>query len=404
MVGRVLILDENLSVPFDRRVWHQARALAAAGWDVDVICPRGRTRDRDAFELREGVRIHRFPASPATNGMLSYAREYGSAFWHMMRISRRLARRRAFDVVHACNPPDLLLLAALPLKRAGTRFIFDQHDLVPELYLSRFGRGADAVYYLTRAFERLTFRLADVVIATNQSYRAIATGRGAKSPEDVFVVRNGPDLTRFHPVRPDAALKDGKLHLLAYLGTMGPQDGIDYALRALACLRRRRDDWRAVFVGGGDVLEEMKREMAMAGLADVVEFTGRISDEDVLRVLSTADVCLAPDPKSPLNDVSTMTKIMEYMAMGKPIVSYDLRESRVSAGDAAVYASANDEEAFASCIDSLLDDPERRERMGDIGRSRVQTSLSWQESERTLLAAYEHAVSRNFAGHQGPVG
>ena len=289
-------------------------------------------------------------------------------------------------------PPDVLLLALWPLKRAGARLIYDQHDLVPELYLSRFG-GAGPLYHAARWLERVSYSLADVVIATNESYRAVAVARGRKAPEDVFVVRSGPDLGRFRLVEPDESLKRGRRYLLGYLGVMGPQDGVDHALRALAELRRRRDDWHAILIGEGDVWPEMKALAAELGLQDAVEFTGRIPDEDVLRILSTADVCLAPDPKNPLNDVSTMNKILEYMAMGRPLVSYDLKEARVSAGGAAAYAAPNDEKSFADCIEALLDDPERRVAMGALGRERVQNGLSWEHSKRALLAAYARAAA-----------
>jgi glycosyltransferase involved in cell wall biosynthesis len=321
-------------------------------------------------------------------------REYGTALRKTRAIARRLARERAFDVVHACNPPDLLLPAVRSLKRAGTAFLFDHHDLVPELYLSRFGRGEDVLYRATLAVERRTFRLADVVVSTNESYRRVALGRGRKREEDVFVVRSAPDLGRFTLVEPDPSLRRGKDYLLVYLGVMGPQDGVDHALRALALVARRRDDWHAVFVGSGDVADDMRALAIELGIGEKVDFPGRLSDGDVRRVLSSADVCLAPDPKNALNDVSTMNKIVEYMAMSRPFVSYDLVESRVSAGDAAVYARANDVEAFARGVELLLDDPERRLEMGRLGRRRVETELSWKLSERALLAAYERAVAK----------
>jgi glycosyltransferase involved in cell wall biosynthesis len=389
--GSALILVENLSVPFDRRVWHECVALRSAGWDVSVVCPQGTKRDRDRFESIDGVAIHRFPIRFSSGGALDYGREYGVAMWRMWRIVSRLARTQRFDVVQACNPPDFLLLAALKLKRRGASFVFDQHDLVPELYLSRFARGKDLVYRATVASERVAFRLADVVIATNDSYRSVALGRGGKRPEDVFVVRNGPDLERFGPVEPDPALKQGREHLIGYLGVMGPQDGVDHALRALAQLVPR-PDWHAVFIGEGDVWPQMKELAQELGLGDRVTFTGRIPDADVMRILSTCDVCLAPDPKSPLNDVSTMTKVMEYMAMGRPLVSYDLVEARVSAGPAALYAEPNEVDSFAARIAELLDDPELRRKLGGEGRSRVEGGLSWAHSERALVAAYERAL------------
>ncbi|MEZ5099326.1 MAG: glycosyltransferase family 4 protein [Thermoleophilia bacterium] len=394
MPGRTLVLVENLSVPFDRRVRQECLALRRAGWEVSVICPMGQNTDRDAYEEWEGVHVHRYPLTPASGGPLGYVREYGTMFRHTRRLALELDRATPFDVVQACNPPDLLLLAVGALKRRGAAMVFDHHDLVPELYESRFDRGRDLLYGLTVRAEAATFRRADVVISTNESYRRVALERGGKAPEDVFVVRSAPDLSRFVPSPPDPSLAHGKEHLLAYLGVMGPQDGVDHALRALAHLRQRRDDWHAVFIGGGDVYDEMRALARELGIGDAVDFPGRIPDEDVTRILSTADVCLAPDPKNPLNDVSTMNKIVEYMAMSRPIVSYELIEARESAGDAAIYVTTNDERAFADGIARLLDDPAERRRMGELGRQRVEQALSWEHSERNLLAAYERALGR----------
>ncbi len=389
--GRVLILVENLSVPFDRRVWQESLSLRRAGFEVVVISPRGRTYDREEFEIVDGVEVHRYALSPAAAGALGYLREYTVAFWRTAKLVLRLARHGRFDVVHACNPPDFLLLTALPLKLRGARFIFDQHDLVPELYLSRFKDRRNLFYRTTRLLEWMTFRLADVVISTNESYRTVALTRGRKRPEDVYVVRSAPDLTRFRQTEPDQKLKRGREFLLVYLGVMGPQDGVDHALRSLALLKEQRQDWHATFVGDGDARRAMVRLAEELGLHEV-EFTGRIPDDDLARVLSTADVCLAPDPKNPLNDLSTMNKIVEYMAMGRPIVSYDLTEARVSAGEAAVYAEANDERSFAAAVAELLDEPERRAEMGAAGRRRVEQELSWSQSEVALLAAYDRVL------------
>ncbi|MFF2352076.1 glycosyltransferase family 4 protein [Kitasatospora sp. NPDC058115] len=397
---RALVLVENLSVPFDRRVWQECTTLRDAGWTVDVICPRGSKRDTEAEAVIDGVRIHRYPLRAATGGPAGYLREYGSALWHTARLARRVG---PVDVVHACNPPDLLFLPALWLKRRGARFVFDQHDLVPELYLSRFDRGEDLLYRGVCALERLTYRAADVVLATNESYRDTALHRGGLRPEDVFVVRSAPDTDRFRPVPPEPELKRGKPHLLCYLGVMGPQDGVDYALRALAKLRDEvgRTDWHAVFVGAGDTFDAMVELARRLGLADQVEFTGRIPDADLARYLSTSDVCLSPDPRNPLNDVSTMNKVLEYMVMGRPIVSFDLREARVSAGDAAVYAPANDESRFAELVAELLDDPDRRAWMGKLGQERINGPLAWRNSQRSLLAAYDAACRDGAPGRAG---
>lgn len=404
--GRALILVENLSVPFDRRVWQECTTLRDAGWTVDVICPRGSRRDTEPEAVIDGVRIHRYPLRAATGGPAGYLREYGSALWHTARLARKVG---PVHVVHACNPPDLLFLPALWLKRRGARFVFDQHDLVPELYLSRFGRGKDLLYRGVCALERMTYRAADIVLATNESYRDVAVRRGGRRPSDVFVVRSAPQTDRFQPVPPEPELKRGKPHLLCYLGVMGPQDGVDYALRALAKLRDElgRTDWYAVFVGSGDAFDAMVELSRRLGLDGQVQFTGRVPDADLVRYLSTADVCLSPDPRNPLNDVSTMNKVLEYMAMGRPIVSFDLKEARVSAGDAAVYAPANDESEFAKSIALLLDDPELRARMGKTGQERIGGELSWRNSQASLLAAYTAACRDRVpvpAGARGRAG
>jgi glycosyltransferase involved in cell wall biosynthesis len=387
---RALILVENLSVPFDRRVWQECTTLRDAGWDVHVICPRGTKRDTEREAVVDGVRIHRYPLRAATGGPAGYLREYGAALWHTFRLARRVG---PVHVVHACNPPDLLFLPALWLKRRGARFVFDQHDLIPELYLSRFGRGKDLLYRAVCALERMTYRAADIVLATNESYKDVAIRRGGRRPDDVFVVRSAPATDRFQPVPAEPDLKRGKPHLLCYLGVMGPQDGVDYALRALAKLRDEvgRTDWHAVFVGSGDAFDAMVELSRSLGLDEQVRFTGRIPDADLVRYLSTADVCLSPDPRNPLNDVSTMNKVLEYMAMGRPIVSFDLREARVSAGDAALYAPANDEAEFARLVARLLDDPDERARMGKIGQERLNGQLSWRNSQTALLDAYAAA-------------
>ncbi len=389
-MARVLILVQNEPVPSDRHVWNQCRALVGAGYEVTVICPRGTDRDTGPFEELDGVAIHRYDPRVAEGGAVGFAIEYASAMRQMRRLARRLARERPFDLVHACSPPDFLLLSVLSLRRRGARFVFDHHDLTPELYASRFGGEGGLMHRLTLVAEKVAWRLADVVLSVNDSYREIALTRGRRAPEDVTVVRTGPDLSRFVPVAPDPTLRRGRAHLLSYVGVMGPQDGVDHALRALAALRARRDDWHAIFMGSGEVLEDMRALAASLGLADVVEFTGWVEPDTICRVLSTSDVCLAPDPRSPLNDVSSMVKISEYMAMSRAIVSYDLLESRRAAGDAAVYAT--DEEDFARLVDELLDDPARRASMAAIGRSRAEQMLAWEHQERALLAAYDRAL------------
>jgi glycosyltransferase involved in cell wall biosynthesis len=387
------MLVENLSVPLDRRVWQEALALRDAGASVTVVSPEGAGSESEPFSRIEGIDIHRFALDPAREGPFGYVREYSGAFWRMRQLVHRAAAGRSFDVVHACNPPDLLFLTAIAHRRRA-RFIYDQHDLVPELLLSRFGEDRKRLYRAALLAERATYGLAHVVLATNESYRQIAISRGHKPPADVFVVRNAPALDRLSPTTPDLSLKRGKPYLLAYLGIMGPQDGIDHALRALALLANRRSDWHAVLAGDGDVMPAMRTLALELGIADRTEFPGLVGDREIERILSTADVCLAPDPRSPLNEVSTMNKILEYMALGKPIVSYDLREARVSAAGAAVYARPNSEQDFADCIDGLLENEAERRRMGAEGQERIAGELSWDRSREALLAAYQHALDR----------
>jgi glycosyltransferase involved in cell wall biosynthesis len=391
MAGRVLILLQNEPLPHDRHVLNESRALVATGYEVVVICPRGVERDREPYEEFEGIQIHRYEPRPARGGAAGYVVEYLAALRSMRKLARKLARERPFDLVHACSPPDFLLLAALSLRRKGARFVFDHHDLTPELFRSRFGGGP--LWRATLLGEQVAFRSADVILSVNESYRLIAMSRGRRDPDDVFVVRTGPDLSRFTLMESDESLKRGKEFLLAYVGVMGPQDGVDEALRSLAVLAKRRRDWRAIFMGDGEVLEEMKALTVELGLEGLVEFTGWVDHETIRRVLSTADVGLAPDPKNPLNDVSSMVKISEYMAMSTPLVSFDLAESRIGAGEAALFARSGDHRAFAFLVEALLDDPGMRAAMGVAGRRRAVEELAWEHQERALLAAYTRALS-----------
>ena len=399
---RVLMLIQNEPLPQDQRVWQESLALRDRGFEVVAICPASEEYP-ELYCVVDGIEINRFRLRHAKGGALGYVREYCQALWRMFKTVRRVSRNRGFDVVHAANPPDLLLLTAWALRRRGSRLIFDHHDLTPELYLARFDRGRDALYRLTQLAQRVSFALAHVVISTNHSYRRVAIERGRKHPGDVFVVRNGPDLAQFAPAERDLTLRRGKPHLLVYVGVMGPQDGIDHALRALALLKRRRSDWHAVMIGAGDMEADLRRLSTGLGLEHEVEFTGWLAGPEVRRYLFSADIGLTPDPKSPLNDVSTLVKITEYMAASLAVVAYDLHESRISAADAALYAKPNEEKSFADCVEALLDDPTLREQMGSYGRERVEQSLSWQHSVAQLIAAYRRALDPAASRRASPV-
>lgn len=394
--GKVLILVENLSVPFDRRVWMESLALTEAGYQVSVICP---TAPEDSlYEVLDNVFIYRYPAPRDAKGIIGYLWEFGYSMVSAFRLAWRVRRDRGFDVIHACNPPDTFFVIGWFFKRFyGARFIFDHHDLSPELYGVRFGRTRNSLIYRVLLWlEKCTFRTADIVISTNESFKAMAVKRGRKRPEQVFVVRNGPDITRFRPREPNPEFRKGREYMICYVGVMATQDGLEYLLEAIAHIvhARRREDITFTLIGSGDIVPKLKRLTSQLRIEEYVVFTGRIRDDELLATyLSTADVCVAPDPKNDLNNHCTLIKIPEYMAIGKPVVSFDLTESRYSAQDAAVYATPNDAKEFGDRIIELVDDPARRERMGEFGRARVREVLSWAHSKRHLMDAYAAAFS-----------
>ena len=389
MPRRVLIIVENLPVPFDRRVWQEASTLRDAGYSVSIICPATKDYPKRR-ETIDGIEIYRHPLPHEAEGAVGYALEYGSALFWELYLATKIAFSRGFDVIHACNPPDLIFMVAAFFKPFGKKFVFDHHDINPELYEAKFGRR-DFFYRLMLWAERMTFRLADMSIATNHSYRKIAIERGGMDPDKVFVVRSGPKLDRLKLVPPKTDLKQGRKYLVGYVGVMGKQEGIDLLLETVRVLvhEKGRQDIHFGLVGGGTSLDEMKELAGKLGVDDYVTFTGRVSDADLLDMLNTADVCVNPDVANAMNDASTMNKIMEYMALAKPIVQFDLTEGRYSAQDASLYARHNDPHDMADKIVALLDDPERRKKMGEFGRNRVINELEWKYEAPKLLAAYD---------------
>ena len=396
MTGRrVLIIVENLPCPFDRRVMQEARTLTAAGYVVSIISPKAKGYEK-SFERMDGIDIHRHPLPREADGALGYLLEYGVALFWEFWLSLKILFGRGFDIIHACNPPDTIFLIGGFYKLFGKKFVFDHHDINPELYEAKFGKRGFGQKLLL-ALERLTFRTADLVISTNESYRWIALTRGGVQPEDVFVVRSGPDLTRLKQVPPNAALKRGRRFLVGYVGVMGRQEGIDLLLQAvqLIVLHLKRTDIHFGLVGGGTELAAMRQLAKDLGIADYVTFTGRVPDAELLEMLNTADICVNPDRANDMNDRSTMNKVMEYMALGKPVIQFDLTEGRVSAGEASWYARPNDVADLAQKIVALLNDAPLRAHMGALGRERIEHVLSWQHEAPRLLAAYEHLVNNN---------
>lgn len=396
LAGRkILIVVENLPLPFDRRVWQEARTLVGAGAVVSVICPKGKGFEA-SYECIEGVHIHRHSLPIDAKGALGYLLEYGSAlFWETV-LAWRIFLTRGFDVIQGCNPPDLIFLVALPFRLFGVRFLFDHHDINPELYEAKFNKRG-LFWRLMVLLERLTFKAASVSIATNNSYREIAIGRGGMDPERVFVVRSGPDLGKLRRVPPVDSWRQGARYLVGYVGVMGDQEGIDLLIDAIAHIVHDlgRTDIHFCLVGGGPSLAGLRQLAASRGVEAHVTFTGRAPDQTLFEVLSTMDVGVNPDRVNPMNDKSTMNKILEYMAFEKPIVQFDVTEGRYSAGDASLYARANDPVDFARCIIDLLDDPERRATMGSHGRRRVEERFSWRQQVDTLVDAYRKVLARD---------
>lgn len=386
---RVLIIVENLPVPFDRRVWQEATTLREAGYQVSVICPTEKGYEKK-YEIIDGIYIYRHSLPIEGAAPIGYVLEYMVAlFWEFV-LAWRVFLTRGFDVIHACNPPDNIFIVALFFKLFGKKFLFDHHDINPELYEAKFGKKG-FFYKITLFLERWTFKTADVSIATNESYRRIAIERGGMNPKRVFVVRSGPDLSRLKILPPLDRLKRGRRYLVGYVGVMGKQEGIDYLLRAVRHIVHevRRTDIHFGLVGGGTELEEMKNYAKTLSVDEYVTFTGRVPDREMLEMLNTADVCVNPDVANEMNNKSTMNKIMEYMALGKPVVQFDLTEGRVSAQAASLYAQKNNEVELAEKIIQLVDNPTLRAKMGQFGRDRVEHELEWKHEVPKLLRTYD---------------
>jgi glycosyltransferase involved in cell wall biosynthesis len=389
----VLIVVQNLPVPLDRRVWLECQALTAAGYEVSVICPKG--PDDPNYQLLDGVHIYKYAPPRQADGFLGYAWEFAYCWLRTAVKTLAVYKRRPFQVMQACNPPDIYWSLALLWRIAGVRFVFDHHDLNPEVFRSRFGEptglAGKAQLKVLYWLERRTFRTAHRVISTNQSYQRIAWRRGGVPPEHTTVVRSGPDTSVMRPGDPVPALRDGRTHLVVYLGIMGPQDGVDGVLRVAEYVVKRhgRTDVRFALLGFGDCLADLKQQCTELGLDDFVEFTGRVGPKEISAYLSTASVGLSPDPLSPLNDVSTMNKTMEYMAYALPVVTYRLTETVVSGGPYMVYVEPGNEDGFADALVTLLDDPDRRAELGARGRDRAVRELDWRPQAQAYVSVFD---------------
>ena len=386
---KILIIVENLPSPFDRRVWQEATSLRDNGAVVSIICPKGKGYE-EKFEIIDDIAIYRHSLPKEADGALGYLLEYSAAlFWEFI-LALKCLFTRGFDVIQACNPPDLIFLVALPFKVIGKKFVFDHHDINPELYEAKFGEK-DFLYKVMLFFERRTFRNAKISIATNESYKRIAIERGGKRPEDVFVVRSGPSLERLRIIPPVEELRKGRKYLVGYVGVIGKQEGLNYLVDAAAYIVnvKKREDIHFICVGGGTELEKIKAYATEKNVGEYFTFTGRVPDQQLLEALNTADVCVNPDEYNEMNDKSTMNKIMEYMALAKPIVQFDMTEGKFSAQEASLYARPNDSADMAEKILEILEDPQLRKQMGEFGYNRVRNELEWKYEKENLYNAYK---------------
>jgi glycosyltransferase involved in cell wall biosynthesis len=392
--GRILIIVQNLPVPFDRRVWLECRTLTDGGYRVAVVCPKG--PGDPGFAVVEGVELYKYRPFAAGGGAASFFIEYLYSFVATLWLTTKAARRGRFLAIQSCNPPDIFWPIGILFRLLhGSRFVFDHHDLCPETYLSRFPHGSRLLYRALRFLERRTVRSADHVISTNGSYRSVVMKRHGVRPECSTVVRTGPDPARLRPGAAQPELRRGRPHLVAYIGVMGPQDGVDIVLRLAEVIVKRlnRRDISFTLIGSGDCFQELVEMRDRLALTDFVEFTGRVPDETVAAILSSADVGISPDPMNPLNDLSTMNKTMEYMAFALPVVAFDLRETRASAAEGGVYAIPNDVEELAALVIELIDDEPRRRALGAAGRRRVERVLAWSHQAPEYLGVYERFVT-----------
>ncbi len=389
---RVLIIVQNLPVPFDRRVWLEATTLQSNGYMVTVVSPKLKGFIV-SYELIEDIDVFRYPMPFDPVSKLGFVAEFAWAWLATTFLTVRVALTgRGFDVIHACNPPDTYWVLAALWKLAGKKFIFDHHDLSPEMYAAKFGGAGRWLHRFLILMERQSFRVADVALATNESHKTIAIERGGKDPTDVFVVRSGPDLKRFTRYPHDNSWANSKRHVIAYLGDISAQDGVDGLVRVVRRLKEVRDDFHTVVIGGGSAWEGVKRYAQVEGVADLFTFTGVVTDDELCRILSSATVAVDTVPKNSWSDKSTMNKIVEYMFFSLPIVAYDLSETIESAGEAAVVVADGSEQGIAESISALLDDKERRAEMGRFGRERLQDELAWDHSVPNLLKAYATAL------------
>lgn len=392
----VLVIVQNLPLPGDRRVWLECKSLRDEGYEVAAITPAAPGDLR--YELHEGVHLWKYKPPPVTESKLSFVWEFVycwlRTFFLSLSVVRRLGRPA---VIQTCNPPDTYWALGLLYRPFGTKFVFDQHDLNPELFESRFNKRGP-LYRALILLEKANYKVAEQVVSTNESYAQMAITRGAVDPSRVTVVRTGPDTSVLTPSNPNPELKRGRKYLVHFHGVMGPQDGVDLVVGAAHDVLRRhgRKDVYFSVLGAGDCWAELKAKVTELGLEDDIYMPGRVSDEELFAHLSTADIGLSSDPPNPLNDLSTMNKTMEYMAFGVPVVAFDLKETKVSAGSSAVFVPVANAGEYADAIVRLLDDDVARKTMSEAGIARARTELDWKYQREGYVKAINSAVGSPY--------
>lgn len=389
---KILIIVENLPVPFDTRVWQEATTLVKNGYTVSVICPKAKGYT-ETEEVIDGVYIFRHNLPTEGNGPAGYFTEYSTALKEEWKLAKYVYNKIGFQVIQGCNPPDDIYLVVKKFRKFGVKYVFDHHDLCPELFKAKFGDKWHLLYQSQLWLEKQTYKNCDFAFVTNESYKKIAIERGRMNPDNVMVLRSGPNLDRMRIMPPDSELKSGYKYMMGYLGVIGQQEGIEYILKAAEIIKKKRNDIIWMIIGGGPHLSAVQRLAHDMNIDDCVHFTGRVSDEEMLRVLNTADICVNSDCYNSMNDKSTMNKILEYMALAKPIVQFDLTEGRVSAAGSSLYAKNNDANDMADKILELIDNPQRRKEMGELGRQRILNELSWEHTSKALLEGYDKVFS-----------
>ncbi len=382
----ILIIVENLPVPFDRRVWQEATTLKEAGAKVSIICPKMKGYQK-SYECINDIDIYRHSLPLEANGVFGYLLEYSVAlFWEFF-LSLKIFIKKRFQVIQGCNPPDLIFLVALFYKLFGVKYVFDHHDINPELYIAKYNKKGVFYNFLLLA-ERLTFAAANYSIATNESYKEIAINRGKMPAEKVQVVRSGPKLDRLTLGEGNNSYKKGRQFLIGYVGVIGEQEGLELLLQSAKLIIEKRQDVQFAVIGDGTELAKVKSVTAEMGLEEFVDFYGRVDDKTMVEILNTSDVCVNPDKPTEMNNLSTMNKIMEYMALKKPIVQFTLKEGKLSAQNASLYAENTSTEDFANKIMWLLDHENERIKMGNFGYNRIINDLSWNHESEKLINLY----------------